>query len=77
MLTVRIVLHPYYKLNYIKMAWGRPEEQVQEITAGNKNAINWHDKTLQVVEKTMQEYWDETMLGTDINCATPISDSMA
>ncbi|KAG2062796.1 hypothetical protein BDR04DRAFT_1123701 [Suillus decipiens] len=29
------VLHPYYKLNYIKMAWGGQEEQVREFAAGN------------------------------------------
>ena len=77
MLTIRIVLHPYYKLNYIKMAWGGPEAQVQDITAGNKNAINWHDEALQVVERTMQEYWDEAMLGTSVDGATLVSDSTA
>ncbi|KIM62266.1 hypothetical protein SCLCIDRAFT_25194 [Scleroderma citrinum Foug A] len=25
-----LVLHPYYKLDYIKMAWGGPEEQEAE-----------------------------------------------
>ena len=77
MLTIRIVLHPYYKLDYIKMAWGGPEEQAQDITAGNKNAINWHDEALQVVERTMQEYWDEAMLGTSVDGATLVSDSTA
>ena len=77
MLTIRIVLHPYYKLDYIKMAWGRPEEQAQDIAAGNKNAINWHDEALQVVERTMQEYWDEATLGTSVDGATLVSDSTA
>ena len=74
MLIVIIVLHPYYKLDYIKMAWGGLEEQEQEIAAGNKNAVNWHDEALQVVEKTMQEYWDETTPGTGANNATLVSD---
>ncbi|KIM58358.1 hypothetical protein SCLCIDRAFT_128426 [Scleroderma citrinum Foug A] len=56
------------------MAWGGPEEQEQEIAAGNKNAVNWHDEALQVVEKTMQEYWDETTPGTGANNATLVSD---
>jgi hypothetical protein len=29
-----IVLHPYYKLAYIKLAWGGEEEQVKEWVAG-------------------------------------------
>jgi len=28
-------LHPYYKLEFIKMAWGGLEEQAEEIEAGN------------------------------------------
>ncbi|KAF9238703.1 hypothetical protein BU15DRAFT_47458, partial [Melanogaster broomeanus] len=30
-----LVLHPYYKLDYIKMVWGGPEEQEMEIASGN------------------------------------------
>ena len=56
---VNTVLHPYYKLNYIKMAWEGPEEQAKELTTGNQNAMNWHDEALQIVERTMQEYWNE------------------
>ena len=41
------------------MAWGGAKEQAKEITEGNQNAKNWHDETLQVVESTMQEYWQE------------------
>jgi hypothetical protein len=52
------VLHPYYKLAYIKMSWGGPEEQAKERAAGNQNAKDWHDEALKVVEKTMEEYWD-------------------
>jgi hypothetical protein len=33
-------LHPYYKLEYIKMAWGGAEEQAEEIEAGNIDAKN-------------------------------------
>ncbi|KAG1735959.1 uncharacterized protein EDB91DRAFT_1083577 [Suillus paluster] len=40
----KVVLQPYYKLEYIKIAWGGPEEQEQEGAAGNPSARDWHDK---------------------------------
>lgn len=55
-----IVLHPYYKLDYIKMAWGGAEHQLQEIEAGNRHAKNWHDEALQVIEDAMQDYWHDS-----------------
>ncbi|KAF9234314.1 hypothetical protein BU15DRAFT_52767, partial [Melanogaster broomeanus] len=58
-LTFYIILHPYYKLNYIKMAWGGPEEQEMEIASGNPNAKNWYDEALKTIEKAVQEYWKE------------------
>jgi hypothetical protein len=48
-----LVLHPYYKLAYIKHAWGGPEEQAKEKAAGNPNAKNWHDEARQIVEQTV------------------------
>ncbi|KAG1837603.1 hypothetical protein C8R48DRAFT_559754, partial [Suillus tomentosus] len=54
--VLALVLHPYYKLAYIKMQWGGPEEQAKERAAGNPNAIDWYDEALQVVEAAMQEY---------------------
>jgi hypothetical protein len=51
------VLHPYYKLDYIRVAWGGPEEQAAEIAAGNPNAKNWQGEALKIVERTMVEYW--------------------
>ncbi|KAG1745459.1 uncharacterized protein EDB91DRAFT_1269995 [Suillus paluster] len=42
--VLALVLHPYYKLTYIKMQWGGPEEQVKECAAGNLNAIDWYDE---------------------------------
>src|SRR6267154_1774709 len=35
MLTNYLVLHPYYKLAYIKMAWGGAKEENMEREAGN------------------------------------------
>ncbi|KAG2065559.1 hypothetical protein BDR04DRAFT_963054, partial [Suillus decipiens] len=54
--VLALVLHPYYNLDYIKMAWGGPEEQEAECAAGNLNAVDWHDEALKIVEKTMQDY---------------------
>lgn len=44
------VLHPYYKLAYIKVAWGGAEEQAAERAAGNRQAKNWQDEARKVVE---------------------------
>ncbi|KAF8075323.1 hypothetical protein FPV67DRAFT_1408806 [Lyophyllum atratum] len=45
-----LVLHPYYKLDYIELAWGGEEEQKKEIAEGNPFAKNWQDVAQQVVE---------------------------
>jgi len=55
----RTVLHPYYKLAYIKMAWGGLEEQAAEKASRNRNVKDWHDEALKVVERTMEEYWQK------------------
>jgi hypothetical protein len=44
------VLHPYYKLAYIKLAWGGVEEQAEQVAAGYPNAKNWQDEVRKVVE---------------------------
>ena len=48
------VLHPYYKLTYIKMSWGGEEEQDTAIAAGNPHAKNWHDEARQLVERKVR-----------------------
>jgi hypothetical protein len=52
---VVIVLHPYYKLDYIKLSWGGAEEQTKERAEGNHNAKNWQDEALKIVEKTVSD----------------------
>lgn len=52
-MTIFKVLHPYYKLAYIKLAWGGPDEQAVEKAAGNVNAKDWQDEARQIVEKTV------------------------
>jgi hypothetical protein len=47
------VLHPYYKLTYIKHAWGGADEKEAEIEAGNLDAKDWQDEALKIVEKTV------------------------
>ena len=48
------MLHPYYKLAYIKIQWGGPEEKAAEIAAGNLDAKDWQDEARQIVEKTVR-----------------------
>jgi hypothetical protein len=45
-----IVLHPYYKLNYIQMAWGGAKEQQEEIVKGNLDAKDWQAEARKVVK---------------------------
>ncbi|KAG1739814.1 uncharacterized protein EDB91DRAFT_1037218, partial [Suillus paluster] len=54
--VLALVLHPYYKLAYITMQWGGPEEQAAEHAVGNLNAVDWCNEALKVVESTMTEY---------------------
>jgi hypothetical protein len=39
-------LHPYYKLEYIGLAWGRVKEQEEEQASGDQYAKNWQDKVM-------------------------------
>ncbi|KAG6904233.1 hypothetical protein DXG01_009264, partial [Tephrocybe rancida] len=57
--VLALLLHPYFKLNYIEMAWGGAKEQEAERRAGNTNAKNWQDEALKIVENTMRKYWSE------------------
>lgn len=41
------------------MQWGGAEEQAKEREAGNMNAVNWQDEAMRIVERTMQDYWEE------------------
>jgi hypothetical protein len=50
------VLHPYYKLAYIKLAWGGPEEQAAEIARGNPYAKDWQDEAKKIVERTVRSF---------------------
>ena len=50
LLRNEIVLHPYYKLEYIKLAWGGADEQDKERAAGNQQAKNWQDEAKKVLE---------------------------
>ncbi|KAF8068687.1 hypothetical protein FPV67DRAFT_1394377, partial [Lyophyllum atratum] len=52
-----LFLHPFFKLHYIKMAWGGAEEQRAEIRKGNLDAKDWVDEARQIVEATMEKYW--------------------
>jgi len=47
------VLHPYFKLAYIKLAWGGAEEQAAEPQKGNRLAKNWQDEAQKILEITV------------------------
>jgi hypothetical protein len=47
------VLHPYYKLEYIKMAWGGAKEQAAEIQVGNMDVKNWQNEAQKILETTV------------------------
>ncbi|KAF8549120.1 hypothetical protein OG21DRAFT_1421870, partial [Imleria badia] len=40
--VLSLVLHSYYKMEYIKMAWGGEEEQAREQSVGNQHTKNWY-----------------------------------
>jgi hypothetical protein len=60
------VLHPYYKLAYIKLSWGGPEEQAAEIDAGNLDAKDWHDEAKKIVERTVSYLFLNTKYHADL-----------
>lgn len=47
------VLHPYFKLAYIEMAWGGAAEQEVEHQKWNIQAKNWHEEAEKVLERTV------------------------
>lgn len=49
----KIVLHPYYKLDYIKLTWGGAKEQEEEREKGNLDAKNWQDEARKILETTV------------------------
>jgi hypothetical protein len=53
LLTVVPVLHPYFNLKYIKKTLGRRRGAEKKIANGNKNARNWPNKALIVVERVV------------------------
>jgi hypothetical protein len=50
-----LVLHPYYKLDYVEMSWGGADEQTIEYEKGNINAKNWKDEACKLVEKMVSD----------------------
>jgi hypothetical protein len=70
-LTARtqLVLHPYYKLAYIKLAWGgeKKKEQADERDAGNQYAKNWQDEAMKVVEREVSNFFRIISIESTIN----------
>ena len=49
----RLVLHPYYKLNYIEEQWGGAEEYAADVKAGDPHAWDWQKHAREVVDKAV------------------------
>ena len=47
------MIHPYYKLMYIKLACGGEKEQFEERAEGNKYVKNWQDEARKILEDTV------------------------
>ncbi|KAI1789377.1 hypothetical protein LXA43DRAFT_872172, partial [Ganoderma leucocontextum] len=52
-----LLLHPYYKLDYIRHEWGGEEEYQADLKAGVSDARNWVAYAREVIEKAMRKYW--------------------
>ncbi|KAI1796502.1 hypothetical protein LXA43DRAFT_879770, partial [Ganoderma leucocontextum] len=52
-----LLLHPYYKLDYIEEQWGGQNEYEADLAAGLPNPINWTAHAREVTEKAMRRYW--------------------
>ena len=50
---LKAVLHPYYKLDYIKLKCGGAKEQEEERERGNLDAKNWQDEARNILENTV------------------------
>ena len=48
---------PYYKLAYIKLAWGGPVEQAAEIAAENPEVKNWQAEAKKNSRKSCMFYY--------------------
>ncbi|KAH9920792.1 uncharacterized protein B0H18DRAFT_858501, partial [Fomitopsis serialis] len=51
--VLALVLHPYYKLDYIESEWGGEEERQEQWSAGNFDAKNWKQEARKIVENTV------------------------
>lgn len=55
------------------MAWGGAEEEKKEHEAGNLDAKDWHDEALQVIQRTMEEYWNQQVEESESTSKIPTS----
>lgn len=51
--NIILALHPYFKLAYIKLAWGGAAEQAAEHADGNVYVKNWQDEVQQILENAV------------------------
>ena len=46
-------MHPYFKLSYIKLAWGGLDEQNADILKGKTDAKNWEFEAELIVDNAV------------------------
>ncbi|KAF7770801.1 hypothetical protein Agabi119p4_6775 [Agaricus bisporus var. burnettii] len=53
-----LILHPYYKIDYIETVWGGEKKQQEEREQGNHSAKNWKYEATIIFEATAETYWN-------------------
>ena len=64
--SILAVLHPYYGFPYIAHQWGGDEERENNIAAGNRDAKNWQDEAMKVLEDTVSFAKDVNGFGSTL-----------
>jgi hypothetical protein len=59
MLTSCLVLDPYYKLAYCISRWLGRVLKKKKCEASTLHAKDWHNKALQIAQRTMKDYWNQ------------------
>ncbi|KZS86796.1 hypothetical protein SISNIDRAFT_420517, partial [Sistotremastrum niveocremeum HHB9708] len=59
--VLALVLHPYFKLEYIDEKWGGAEEQAKEIAKGYPDAVNWQAEARRVLHEHVSDSFQSTI----------------
>jgi hypothetical protein len=53
LLTIFLVLHPYFKLDYILHKWGGKKEQDEAKAKGEQDAVDWQAQAMSLIKDTV------------------------